>query len=49
MPGIVSVNVGTLDDCSWVTPAIRVWAGSKQTWVATNDDLGVFQAGLPAN
>jgi hypothetical protein len=46
MPGIVAVKAGTLTDRSGLQPTAEVWARSKQPWVETNDDLGVFPTGL---
>ncbi|CAB4951259.1 unannotated protein [freshwater metagenome] len=49
MPGIVAIKAGTLSDTSGVQPTAEIWARSKQPWVETNDDLGVFATGLPAS
>lgn len=46
MPGIVAIKAGTLADKSGLEPTAEVWARSKQSWVETNDDLGVFQTGF---
>jgi len=33
LPGVVMVNVGTLDDRSWVKPQSEVYCDSAQPWV----------------
>jgi hypothetical protein len=37
--GVLNVKAGTLDDTSWLQPAVQVWTRSKQPWVAMPDDL----------
>ena len=32
MPKTVNVKPGTLDDTSWLQPALHVWVSSKQPW-----------------
>jgi hypothetical protein len=36
MPGVVMIMTGTLDDASWVKPAMEIFCDSAQPWV----DLG---------
>jgi hypothetical protein len=33
MPGIVMLPIGTLDDASWVAPAMEIYCQSAQPWV----------------
>ncbi len=33
MPRTFNVKPGTLDDTSWLEPAVHVWQASKQPWV----------------
>lgn len=47
MPGVIAIKAGTMNDTSWVAPEAEVWSRSKQGWVDTNDDLGVFEKGFP--
>jgi len=49
MPGVVAIKAGTLNDTSWIQPGAEIWARSKQGWVETDNDLGVFEKGLPAS
>lgn len=46
MPGIVAIKAGTLSDKTGLEPSAEVWTRSKQPWVETNDDLGVFATGF---
>jgi hypothetical protein len=32
MPEIAFIKAGTLDDASWLEPAVEVWTGSAQPW-----------------
>lgn len=40
----VEVNVGSLDDGSWVVPRYHIWYGSRLGWFDTADDLPRFPA-----
>ncbi|HVC63336.1 MAG TPA: GFA family protein [Acetobacteraceae bacterium] len=42
MPGIVMVQVGTLDDPSWVKPAMQIYCDSAQPWVQLSGDWQRF-------
>ncbi|MEO8296278.1 MAG: GFA family protein [Burkholderiales bacterium] len=41
-PAIVAVKAGTLDDASWLKPALHVWCASKQPWVELPEHLPRF-------
>lgn len=32
--GMVFVKAGTLDDTTWLAPAVHIWCDSKQAWVS---------------
>lgn len=42
MPGIAMINVGTLDDRSWVTPQSEIYCDSAQRWVRLGGELKRF-------
>ena len=42
MPGVSIVRVGTLDDNSWVKPAMEIYCDSRQPWVELGGDLQRF-------
>jgi hypothetical protein len=42
MPGIVMINVGTLDDSSWVKPAMQIYCDSAQSWVQLGGEMQRF-------
>ena len=42
MPKTLNVKPGTLDDTSWLTPALHVWLASKQSWVPVPDGVPRF-------
>ncbi|HYZ24073.1 MAG TPA: GFA family protein, partial [Rhodopila sp.] len=42
MPGIAMLNVGTLDDRSWVKPAAQIYCDSAQPWVQLGGDIQRF-------
>lgn len=39
----INVRAGTLDDRSWLAPAMHVWTQSKQSWVAIPDGTTQFE------
>ncbi len=41
-PGLLRLKGGTLDDTSWVSPAMHVWVKSKQPWVIIPKGVAVF-------
>jgi hypothetical protein len=47
LPGVVMVNVGTLDDRSWVKPQSEVYCDSAQPWVQLRGEQHRF-AKMPA-
>jgi hypothetical protein len=47
MPGIVMMQVGTLDDPSWVKPAMEIYCDSAQPWVQLGGEMKRF-AKMPA-
>jgi len=42
MQGIINVKPGTLDDRSWLAPAMHVWTKSRQAWVAIPEDVRTY-------
>ncbi len=42
MPGLVMLNVGTLDDPSWVKPAMQIFCDSAQPWAMLGGDVKAF-------
>jgi hypothetical protein len=42
MPGIVMISVGTLDDPSWLTPAVQIYCDSAQPWVNLSGGITAF-------
>lgn len=42
MPQVAMLNVGTLDDPSWVKPASQIYCDSAQPWVRLGGDLKAF-------
>lgn len=48
MPQLDWLKAGTLDDTSWVKPAISVWCDSAQPWVADLENVPRFAQNPPA-
>jgi hypothetical protein len=42
LPGVAMINAGTLDDTSWVKPAMEIFCDSAQPWVKLGGDLKHF-------
>jgi hypothetical protein len=42
MPGLVMVLTGTLDDASWVKPAVQIFCDSAQPWVELGGEMQRF-------
>ena len=42
MPGVVMVQVGTLDDPSWVEPRSQIYCDSAQPWVKLGGEIQRF-------
>jgi hypothetical protein len=42
MPGVIMVQVGTLDDTSWVKPAMQIYCDSAQPWVQLGGEMQHF-------
>jgi len=42
MPGIAMINSGTLDDASWVKPAMQIFCDSAQHWVQLGGEMQRF-------
>jgi hypothetical protein len=45
MPEVVFVKAGSLDDASWVQPAIEVWTRSAQPWTPAFEETARLQRG----
>jgi hypothetical protein len=39
VPGLCSIDGGTLDDTSWLVPAGHIWTRSAQPWIALPEDV----------
>jgi hypothetical protein len=48
IPGLVFVKAGTLDDASWVQPAVQIWGASKQPWSQLPASLPEMPGNPPA-
>jgi hypothetical protein len=42
LPGIVMIASGTLDDPSWVKPAMQIYCDSAQRWVSLGGEMKKF-------
>ncbi len=42
MPGITMIQVGTLDDASWVKPGVQIYCDSAQPWLQLAGDMARF-------
>jgi hypothetical protein len=42
MPGVTMIQAGTLDDASWVKPAMQIYCESAQPWVQLAGDMARF-------
>src|SRR5262249_33653159 len=42
LPGVVMVQVGTLDDPSWVKPTSQIYCDSAQPWVQLSGEMQRF-------
>jgi len=42
MPDVVMIGTGTLDDASWVKPAMQIYCDSAQPWVQLGGGLQSF-------
>lgn len=42
MPGVTMIQAGTLDDASWVKPAMQIYCDSAQPWVQLAGDMARF-------
>jgi hypothetical protein len=42
VPGMEFIKAGTLDDVSWLAPAMAVWCDSAQPWVRLDTALQTF-------
>lgn len=42
MPGMTMLNAGTLDDTSWVKPAMQIYCETMQPWVSLNGEMQSF-------
>lgn len=42
LPGIAMINVGTLDDHSWVKPSSQIYCNSAQPWVELGGEMKRF-------
>ena len=47
MPQLAFLKAGTLDDTSWVKPAVDVWCNSAQSWVPHPDGVPKFAKNPP--
>jgi hypothetical protein len=42
LPGLTLVNVGTLDDTSWISPTREIFCDSAQPWVGLSGEMKRF-------
>jgi hypothetical protein len=42
LPGVVMISSGTLDDPSWVKPAMQIYCDSAQPWVELGGEMQSF-------
>ena len=42
MPGMTMLNVGTLDDTSWVKPGMQIYCEAAQPWVSLGGEMQKF-------
>jgi len=42
MPDLVMIEAGTLDDSSWVKPAMQIFCDSAQSWVHLGGEMKTF-------
>ncbi|MBL6749267.1 MAG: GFA family protein [Nevskia sp.] len=47
-PGLSWIKAGTLDDISWLKPALHLWCDSAQPWVALDPAATKFARNMPA-
>ena len=45
VPGVVLLKAGSLDDASWIEPAMEWWTGSAQPWSPRFEQAVVFERG----
>ena len=48
-PQLDWLKAGTLDDTSWVKPAVSIWCESAQGWVTTPEGVAAFAQNPPAS
>jgi hypothetical protein len=48
MPDLEWIKAGTLDDTSWVNPAVHVWCDSAQSWTTMSESSAKFAKNPPA-
>ena len=48
MPGVVMIAAGSLDDASWLKPAMQIYCDSAQPWVQLGGGLQSFPKMPPA-
>ena len=46
-PGFVAIKAATLDDPSWLRPAVHIWTKSAQSWVPIPNDTVNYEAQPP--
>lgn len=45
LPDLALIKAGTLDDASWLEPAVEVWTGSAQPWSPHFEHAAQFERG----
>jgi hypothetical protein len=48
MPDLEWIKAGTLDDTSWVSPAVHIWCDSAQPWTTMSDSSAKFPKNPPS-
>ncbi|MCZ6668969.1 MAG: GFA family protein [Gammaproteobacteria bacterium] len=46
-PGTISIPVGCLDDHSWFSPQVVLYASRREDWDITSDEVPTFDKGPP--
>ena len=47
MPDLEWIKAGTLDDTSWLDPAVHIWCDSAQSWTTMSESSAKFAKNPP--
>jgi hypothetical protein len=48
MPGLEWIKAGTLDETSWLNPAVHIWCDSAQAWTIISESSAKFARNPPS-